>query len=200
MRKTQYYEVAVEVDDNGEFDAVNLRDAITGGIQRQMDEGNMTPLSDETTLILGFVVNRVPSDETTSDKIKSLISKQLELWDGIRALEKEVGNDLEGLQDRIEAIASGVDSIADVTPEAIDELVSEFALVGTSADAREIAASNSDTEACDWEYIDGPETGVGAEYWLRNEDACLEAYICIDQGEVVSCEINKAKVGGALRP
>jgi hypothetical protein len=37
-----------------------------------------------------------------------------------------------------------------------------------------------------WVPIAGPETGVGTEYWFRNDRLQKEAYVCIDQDEVVS--------------
>ncbi|WP_321935183.1 hypothetical protein [Paraburkholderia sp. J8-2] len=60
-------------------------------------------------------------------------------------------------------------------------------------DVKAFVAERSGTSAADWEFFDGPETGVGTEYWLASEADSLEAYVCIDQGEVVSCEINETK-------
>ena len=56
-------------------------------------------------------------------------------------------------------------------------------------DIQKIVAANSNTNATDWEFIDGPESGVGVDYWLANRRESLEAYVCVDQGEVISCEI-----------
>ncbi len=50
-------------------------------------------------------------------------------------------------------------------------------------------AAESDTYARDWQFIDGPETGVGVEYWLRHKDG-REAYVVDDQGEV-TIEVNQ---------
>lgn len=50
--------------------------------------------------------------------------------------------------------------------------------------------SRSDTAAQDWEYGNGPTTGVGVEYWVFNDKAGLEAYVCVDQGKLITCEIN----------
>lgn len=60
-------------------------------------------------------------------------------------------------------------------------------------DVKAFVAERSGTSAADWEFTDGPETGVGTEHWLANDAASLEAYVCVDQGEVVSCEINESK-------
>jgi hypothetical protein len=51
-------------------------------------------------------------------------------------------------------------------------------------------ATQSGTHPRDWQYIDGPATGVGAEYWLRNAVDALEAYVCDEQGEL-TIEIHK---------
>jgi hypothetical protein len=45
-------------------------------------------------------------------------------------------------------------------------------------------AVRTDTASGNWEYFDGPTTGVGVEYWLRNGADALEAYVCDDQGEL----------------
>ncbi|MFA5419526.1 MAG: hypothetical protein WC341_13830 [Bacteroidales bacterium] len=45
-------------------------------------------------------------------------------------------------------------------------------------------AKETGTKARDWEFIDGPETGVGVEFWLRNSTTKQEAYYCDDQGSV----------------
>lgn len=50
-------------------------------------------------------------------------------------------------------------------------------------------AAQTGTREKDWEFIDGPETGVGVEYWLYNEKEDLEAYVCDDQG-VVSISVD----------
>jgi len=38
-----------------------------------------------------------------------------------------------------------------------------------------------------WKYVDGPETGVGTEFYLTHKDAGTY-YVCIDQGEVTACQ------------
>lgn len=38
-----------------------------------------------------------------------------------------------------------------------------------------------------WDYVDGPESGVGSEFWLAAEGADANgwtAYVCNDQGHV----------------
>ncbi len=36
--------------------------------------------------------------------------------------------------------------------------------------------------ACDWEEIDGPDSGVGVDHWFRNNKTNEEAYVNDDQG------------------
>jgi hypothetical protein len=38
-----------------------------------------------------------------------------------------------------------------------------------------------------WECVDGPITGVGNEFYFRSKTAGTY-YVCVDQGEVISCE------------
>lgn len=47
---------------------------------------------------------------------------------------------------------------------------------------RKAIAEQTDTVYYDWDYIDGPETGVGIEQWFRNKHTGQEAYVCEDQG------------------
>lgn len=56
MKKTVHYTVAAEVDDYGQFDTNTLRDAITEGIERMRNEGQLTDSQDETTLVGGIAV------------------------------------------------------------------------------------------------------------------------------------------------
>ncbi len=60
-------------------------------------------------------------------------------------------------------------------------------------DPKQIAAEATETKPEAWEFMDGPMTGVGVEHWLTNEKACLNAYVCIDQGEVTACEITRVE-------
>jgi hypothetical protein len=60
-------------------------------------------------------------------------------------------------------------------------------------DIKKLVAERSDTHLVDWEFMNGPETGVGTEYWLYNDEAGLEAYVCVDQGQVTSCKITDPK-------
>lgn len=55
----------------------------------------------------------------------------------------------------------------------------------------EVVANRSETQPADWEFADGPETGRGIEHWLVNSSAKLQAYVCIDQGDLVTCEITE---------
>lgn len=47
----------------------------------------------------------------------------------------------------------------------------------------------TNTKSKDWEQLDHPASGVGTEYWYRHKENNQEAYICIDQGEVISFEL-----------
>jgi len=49
--------------------------------------------------------------------------------------------------------------------------------------ALEALCKQTGTTPDEWEAIDGPETGVGVEYWFRHGDG-REAYVCDDQGEI----------------
>lgn len=63
---------------------------------------------------------------------------------------------------------------------------------------RKAIAELTDTAYYDWDYIDGPETGVGIEQWFRNKHTGQEAYVCDDQGvlTVSLSEKPTGKVGG----
>lgn len=133
MRKTQYYQVGIELDDKGQFDHVICRDGIVDGIQRAKNDGGLVKLDDDTTEILGFLVERVVSPETPTEKFKELVKLQIEFWNAIRVFEKEVGDDLDGLQDRIEAIASGIDDVQRLDEANIAEVFAEYGIVEPEA-------------------------------------------------------------------
>lgn len=65
---------------------------------------------------------------------------------------------------------------------------------GDSALAVAAVAEASQSDEEDWEFIDGPETGVGNEFWLEHSSG-ETAYVCVDQGEVVSCTFHDAQGG-----
>lgn len=52
-----------------------------------------------------------------------------------------------------------------------------------------LVANQTETDIIDWEFMDGPTTGVGDECWLLNATAQLEVYAVLDQGELVTCEV-----------
>ena len=56
--------------------------------------------------------------------------------------------------------------------------------------ALEYLIQETDTKASDWKQIDGIPSGVGVEYWYRHKKTKEEAYICVDQGEIISFSIN----------
>jgi hypothetical protein len=42
-------------------------------------------------------------------------------------------------------------------------------------------ACSTNTSASDWEELDGPESGVGVDYWFRHRKTGAEAYANLDQ-------------------
>ena len=45
----------------------------------------------------------------------------------------------------------------------------------------EVLASVTHTSSEDWESLDGPDSGVGVDYWYRNRGTGAEAYLNRDQ-------------------
>ena len=45
----------------------------------------------------------------------------------------------------------------------------------------EVLASVTQTSADDWESLDGPDSGVGVDYWYRHRGTGKEAYLNLDQ-------------------
>jgi hypothetical protein len=45
----------------------------------------------------------------------------------------------------------------------------------------EVLASVTHTSAEDWESLDGPDSGVGVDYWYRHRGTGKEAYLNRDQ-------------------
>ena len=45
----------------------------------------------------------------------------------------------------------------------------------------EILALATGSTVEDWEYLNGPDSGVGVDYWLRHRRTGAEAYINLDQ-------------------
>jgi hypothetical protein len=45
----------------------------------------------------------------------------------------------------------------------------------------EVLASVTNTSADDWESLDGPDSGVGVDYWYRHSGTGQEAYLNLDQ-------------------
>lgn len=57
--KTIEYRVLVTVDDFGQMDEGTILDAICTGISIAQQEGSLTTLDDESTIIEGFTVSHV---------------------------------------------------------------------------------------------------------------------------------------------
>ena len=47
-----------------------------------------------------------------------------------------------------------------------------------------LIAEETGTNASSWELIDGPDSGTGIDYWVKNKDTGMEVYVNIDQEEV----------------
>jgi hypothetical protein len=71
----------------------------------------------------------------------------------------------------------------DLPPLPAFEIEKEQEVLMPSPVIRAVAVQTG-TAPGNWEHFDGPATGVGAEYWLRNTVESLEAYVCDDQGEL----------------
>ena len=41
------------------------------------------------------------------------------------------------------------------------------------------------TRAEGWEFLDGPDSGCGVDYWLKHKPTGKEAYVNDDQGHVI---------------
>jgi hypothetical protein len=48
----------------------------------------------------------------------------------------------------------------------------------------EVLASVTRTSAGDWETLDGPDSGVGVDYWYRHRGTGQEAYLNLDQSHL----------------
>jgi len=55
---------------------------------------------------------------------------------------------------------------------------------GNKMNVINIVAEQTNSKPEDWVYMEGPTTGVGAEYWLANEATGEEVYVCVDQENV----------------
>ncbi len=53
-----------------------------------------------------------------------------------------------------------------------------------SSNVKKAVAEKTGTNVRDWQYIDGPTTGVGIEFWLHNNKTGVTVYYCDDQGNV----------------
>jgi hypothetical protein len=50
-------------------------------------------------------------------------------------------------------------------------------------------AQQTNTNEADWVLENGPETGVGVEHYVYNDVQRLMAYVCVDQDQITSMEI-----------
>lgn len=51
-------------------------------------------------------------------------------------------------------------------------------------DLQAMIAQRTGTEADDWEEFDGPESGVGVDYWYGHKTLGWQAYVVVDQDDV----------------
>ncbi|TMP99767.1 MAG: hypothetical protein E6L09_08645 [Verrucomicrobia bacterium] len=65
----------------------------------------------------------------------------------------------------------------------------------------ELLASVTGSTAEDWEVImDGPDSGVGVDFWFRNQKSGAEAYINLDQDHL-TISVDEEKIyDGCVRP
>ncbi|MGO8925668.1 MAG: hypothetical protein ACLQU3_02055 [Limisphaerales bacterium] len=68
-----------------------------------------------------------------------------------------------------------------------------------SASPLEVLASVTHTSADDWESLDGPDSGVGVDYWYRHRGSGAEAYLNRDQDHL-SISVAGEKLSGAEVP
>jgi hypothetical protein len=90
----------------------------------------------------------------------------------------------------VAALRGHLMEVVDVTYPGKFVLDGEAILAEDSTNVYKLVANASSTNVSDWESMDGPSTGVGAEYWLYNVPAKLEAYVCIDQGDVLVLDVH----------
>lgn len=58
-KKTIRYNVTVQVEDNGQFDQFIMQNGIVSGINRAIQEGELSAIDDTSTLIHGISVQYV---------------------------------------------------------------------------------------------------------------------------------------------
>jgi len=63
----------------------------------------------------------------------------------------------------------------------------------------EVLASVTRTSADDWESLDGPDSGVGVDYWYRHRGTGQEAYLNLDQDHL-TISVDGAKLYDAEVP
>lgn len=90
---------------------------------------------------------------------------------------------LPGLQKDLMDDMAGAGLITIKVPKCQKEL-------GRKMTAIEYVAQITGTRVSNWKYIDGPDSGVGADFWLATKNRKLEAYVNKDQGEF-KAEINE---------
>ena len=70
----------------------------------------------------------------------------------------------------------------------------------------EVLTSLTQTSADDWQSLDGPDSGVGVDYWYRHRGSGKEAYLNLDQDHLaISVDEEKlydaeVPAGGLVQP
>ena len=73
------------------------------------------------------------------------------------------------------------------------------AMPNESASPLEVLATVTHTSADDWESLDGPDSGVGVDYWYRHRGSGAEAYLNLDQ-DYLTISVDGAKLYDAEVP
>jgi len=73
------------------------------------------------------------------------------------------------------------------------------AMPNESASPLEVLASVTHTSADDWESLDGPDSGVGVDFWYRHRGTGKEAYLNLDQ-DYLTLSVDGAKLYDAEVP
>jgi hypothetical protein len=63
----------------------------------------------------------------------------------------------------------------------------------------EVLASVTHTSADEWESLDGPDSGVGVDYWYRHRGTGNEAYLNLDQDHL-TISLGDQQVYDAVHP
>lgn len=78
----------------------------------------------------------------------------------------------------------------------LDEALTAAGVIGAPVlDVRHRIASSTGTPPEQWQLADGPSSGVGTDYWYENTVTGATAYVCVDQGEIVTLSVKGGNDG-----